>query len=368
MEPGKRHPSYFLAPRPVDRGQNPADRASLDALRRLATEMAGRKLPGERELASRLDLSRQRLRALLAVLEAEGIVERRQGSGTYAADPMGADVSHVGLLIDARLKLGGDPFFSLLVERLQLCLQTAGVHCVVERITGEGRPRFLGDGMITVGLAGLGALAHLRAEDPPAVSLLAGERGEEAFRSTGRVSLLLADDQEAGATAARRLLHEGCQRLIFFGRSELPASQDRWKGVCRAVAASEAEGAAVAEFIESAMNYGAGRATALTLTERFGTAEDVADIGLIAANDWLAVGLRSGLAASNSPLWDRSLVSFDGLPIAADPALNIRSLAFPFDMVAEDALAELRRLARHRGGRNGRVIRYSAEWSDGGAV
>ena len=136
MDHGKRHPSYFLAPRPVDRSQNPADRASLDALRRLATEMAGRKLPGERELASRLDLSRQRLRALLAVLEAEGVVERRQGSGTYAADPMGADVSHVGLLIDARLKLGGDPFFSLLVERLQLCLQTAGVHCVVERITG----------------------------------------------------------------------------------------------------------------------------------------------------------------------------------------------------------------------------------------
>ena len=39
------------------------------------------------------------------------------------------------------------------------------------------------------------------------------------------------------------------------------------------------------------------------------------------------------------------IVSFDGLPITADPGLGIRSLAIPVDTIAADAVAELRRLA-----------------------
>jgi len=39
------------------------------------------------------------------------------------------------------------------------------------------------------------------------------------------------------------------------------------------------------------------------------------------------------------------IVSFDGLPITADPSLRIRSLAAPIDTMAADAVAELRRLA-----------------------
>ncbi len=320
--------------------------------------MAGRKLPGERELAQRLTISRQHLRTLLDQLESEGLVERRQGSGTYAVDERDNEISHVGLMIDSRLKLGNDPFFSLLTERIQLGLQAAGIHCYVERIDGTSRPRFLGDGVIFLGMAGVAAISLLTPNDPPAVLLA---EASLPSRFPDRVSLLLPEDHGAGITAAQRAIREGCRHLIFFGRGTLSASRSRWEGVQEAAAAySTPENPISVELVQCAMNFGAGRMTGLEIAGRL-RGEDRSDIGLIAANDWLAVGLRAGLAEAGSSLRRCPLISFDGLTIAEDAALEIRSLRFPYGPVVEDTLAELRRLMHHR---TGRVIRYSMEWVD----
>ena len=42
-----------------------------------------RKLPGEQTLAAQLSVSRQTLRQALAVLEQEGLIEKRRGSGSF---------------------------------------------------------------------------------------------------------------------------------------------------------------------------------------------------------------------------------------------------------------------------------------------
>lgn len=60
-----------------------------DALReRLETGelKAGAQLPSEPELARSLGVSRSSLRAAIALLEAEGLLRRRHGSGTYVTD------------------------------------------------------------------------------------------------------------------------------------------------------------------------------------------------------------------------------------------------------------------------------------------
>jgi GntR family transcriptional regulator, transcriptional repressor for pyruvate dehydrogenase complex len=49
----------------------------------------GERLPGERELAVRLDVSRPILREALKQLEARGLLESRHGGGTYVADIIG---------------------------------------------------------------------------------------------------------------------------------------------------------------------------------------------------------------------------------------------------------------------------------------
>lgn len=128
---------------------------NLETLQRFVEERPGQKLPGERELAAQFGVSRPRLRRLLDEMEQGGWIERRQGSGTYAVPRSGALLTpkSVLLLIDAGLRLNDDPFFSLLVERLQAALQAAGISCVVRRqAEGDALPRLREDGILTLGL------------------------------------------------------------------------------------------------------------------------------------------------------------------------------------------------------------------------
>ena len=46
----------------------------------------GAKLPNERELAQQLKTSRTAVRSALAMMERQGLVHRRVGSGTFLAD------------------------------------------------------------------------------------------------------------------------------------------------------------------------------------------------------------------------------------------------------------------------------------------
>lgn len=67
------------------------------ALRKQIVEsklVTGTRLPEERELARQFDASRATVRAALTALEREGLIERRQGSGTYVAfAPEGDSIS-----------------------------------------------------------------------------------------------------------------------------------------------------------------------------------------------------------------------------------------------------------------------------------
>ena len=53
----------------------------------------GERLPGERELAEQLDVSRQTLREALKALETLGLVVSRQGGGTFVAEIVGSAIS-----------------------------------------------------------------------------------------------------------------------------------------------------------------------------------------------------------------------------------------------------------------------------------
>lgn len=329
------------------------------ALRSLVRQMAGRRLPGEREMAAHLAISRPRLRALLSSLQAEGLVQSRQGSGTYALDPeREGSLRRIVLLIDNSLKLGDDPFFSLLVERLQSALQSAGMRCIIERASAEGRLPSVEDGAITMGLAGSALIERQRPNAPPVVGLLLGPE----VRPNRRASVFQLEDQQAGEEAVRHLLRKGCRNILFVGRHDIAASRERLSGAQLAVAAAGQE--ASLRVIDCPLNYGGG----LALGREIEMPVNDGLVGIIAANDWLAVGLRTGLQQRRREQADSSnmpIVSFDGLPLASDPALQIASLAVPIESIASDAVAELRRLHR-AGGPAGRIVRYPLCWADYG--
>lgn len=80
----------------------PTRDAVSNALAELIREIGiGARLPGERELAERLNVSRTALRDRLSLLEALGVLRRRSGSGTYvqALDPAGlTEALNVGIM------------------------------------------------------------------------------------------------------------------------------------------------------------------------------------------------------------------------------------------------------------------------------
>ncbi|WP_125206083.1 substrate-binding domain-containing protein [Capsulimonas corticalis] len=334
---------------------NQSSKASIDKIveekvRGLVLQMSGQRLPSERDLAEQLQISRPRLRTILASLRAEGLIEQKIGSGTYALSPDKTQLHRVAVLIDERLKLGSDPFVSYLFECLQDNLQSEGARCMIERVGAGGGPYRLEDGAITLGLAGQKIVDDLRPSDPPVVGLLMSPD----MRPRRRASIFMLEDKQAGADAAEFLARRGCRRIVYVGRHDIPSSQDRWSG-CQEFCA----GAEIAlSFVDSHLSYAAG----LKLGLEWSLPETGEQTGVIVTNDWLAVGFRAGLRQHSSRDSESlMIVSFDGLPIVADKALDIHSLAIPIQAMARDAVAELRNLGSSPIS-VGRLVRYPLAW------
>lgn len=66
----------------MDRTQK-RERLRQDLLTLLEQNPAGSRLPSERELSERFDVARETLRRCLGELEEEGLLQRRQGAGTF---------------------------------------------------------------------------------------------------------------------------------------------------------------------------------------------------------------------------------------------------------------------------------------------
>ena len=305
-----------------------------EGIERLVRRMRGRKLPPERELAKQFGISRGRVRAVLDMLETRGLVVRHQGSGTYALEDGSAAVSTVAILVDARLKLSDDPFFSAVIERVQQVCQTEGMRCTLERVGDGEKPVIVEDGIIAVGLATRSTLDGLGRGDPPAVGLFVRARGKPG----ARVTVLDLDDEAAGRVAVECLLAARCGSLVFLSTGDTLATQRRLRGA--AEAAAEADIRLVV--FESPAQYAAGLVDAAKVSLPAGGPR----VGIITGGDWHTLGLHTGLLNRGPKVRERvEILSFGGLPVAADPSLRIRSLAAPLDAMATDAVAELRRLA-----------------------
>jgi DNA-binding LacI/PurR family transcriptional regulator len=313
--------------------------------------MPGRKLPGERELAEKYTVSRQQIRHVLARLATEGVVERRQGSGTYAAMLEPETMRRVGLWVDKRLRLRDDPFFALMIERILHACHDDNIRCTVERVDETHPPRAWEDGILTLGMAASTLLPRLNPEDPPAVGLFV----DFTLTPGSHISLLQMDDFGAGRNAVQWLASQGCSRLVFVGRMGLPVSDARLAG------AREASNSLSIplEAIDARMNYPAGLTVGSDLK-----LSNTEKIGVFCANDWLALGVHAGLSGRGLQTRDSVVMAgVDGLPVVADPRVGVRSLRAPLETIASDALAELRRLSSFPPV-GGRVVRYPLSWTD----
>ncbi|MEU0806848.1 FadR/GntR family transcriptional regulator [Streptomyces sp. NPDC005970] len=210
----------------------------LERLRAYAAEgglRAGDRLPPERELARRLGISRASVKQAVVVLEVQGLVEVRQGGGTYLLRD-GLDTEPVERLVERRRRLPD-------VLDAREALETKIAELAAERRTDEDlaamesaldwmedeiesdRHGTEGDRRFHEAVT---AAAHspLLAEFMRSIADKIGESREESLRQPGRPRRSLAQHQRiqdaivagnprAAATAMRRHLRTVAQvRLL----------------------------------------------------------------------------------------------------------------------------------------------------------
>src|ERR1700730_11992362 len=69
----------------------------------------GRRVPAESELMNGSNLSRVTIRKALEILESEGLVERKQGLGTFVREPINQELSKVQTITEVLLARGITP-------------------------------------------------------------------------------------------------------------------------------------------------------------------------------------------------------------------------------------------------------------------
>ena len=125
---------------PAETDNASAARTRIREMIRLGEVEANGKLPTERDLCARFGISRRALRRALDALEAEGLVWRRQGKGTFVGqppDPNGPLAAAIApdtdplSVMEARLAL--EPELAALAARRATGEDIARMHALAER-------------------------------------------------------------------------------------------------------------------------------------------------------------------------------------------------------------------------------------------
>ena len=305
-----------------------------EGIYRLVQRMRGRKLPPERQLSKQFGISRGRVRSILDELEAKGLVSRHQGSGTYALEDGSSFIANVALLVDAQLKLGSDYLFSTLIERVQQICQTEGCRCTLQRVASNETPAIVEDGVIAVGNGTASLLQRLGRKDPPAVGLFVRARAA----SGARLSILDVDEFAGGRAAIANLVAGGCKSLSFIGCAEGATPNERLRGAT----AFAQEAQMRLRVTESGGKFSDGMADAAQLP----VPDDGSAVGVVCCSAQFALGLHIGLLSRSTDIRRRvKIINCDPSPITADASIRVQTLSAPTEMMAADAVAELRRLA-----------------------
>lgn len=113
--------------------------ARLRELLRVTTLSADGKLPTERSLSDRLGIGRREIRRALEVLEAEGLIWRKQGSGTFLGQRPDSWSDHAASLV------AGTNFMEIMEVRLRIEPQLAQLAAMRAKDADIERMRELRD-------------------------------------------------------------------------------------------------------------------------------------------------------------------------------------------------------------------------------
>lgn len=100
----------------------------------------GDKIPSEREISNKLAVSRASVRQAISALVAKGILEVKQGDGTYVA---GKKISKDSLLSELSENLASQQISPVEITEVRLLLECETARLCAQRITDEQKQRLM---------------------------------------------------------------------------------------------------------------------------------------------------------------------------------------------------------------------------------
>ncbi|HEY3756933.1 MAG TPA: GntR family transcriptional regulator [Opitutaceae bacterium] len=222
---------------------------------------AGGKVPSEAQLVKRFGVSRPTVARALRDLQAEGLIERRAGSGTFVKAPNaspGTPSRQLGLLVPER---GTTEIFEMICGEIS---SLARAHDYALLYGGSALPGTESDGserhawamceqfiaravqgvfFAPFELSGGGAAANRRIADAlgsAGIPLILLDRDIVPFPQRSRFDLVGVDNVGGAYQLAEHLIKLGCRRIAFLARpGHAPTVDARIAGVREALARQE---------------------------------------------------------------------------------------------------------------------------------
>jgi GntR family transcriptional regulator, arabinose operon transcriptional repressor len=218
----------------------------------------GDRIPSEADLVQQFGASRLTVGRALRELQAEGIVDRRAGSGTYVREPQ-TSARHLlfGLLIP---DLGQTEIFEPICKGMAEARQSSAYSLIWGKASHgaqskEMQAEQLAEHYIEKEVSGVFfAPLELTAEkdevnhrivkalDAAGIPLILLDRDIFAYPRRSRYDIVGIDNRRAGFAVTEHLLNMGCKRICFIGRpSSAPTVDARIAGYREALYAYGAE-------------------------------------------------------------------------------------------------------------------------------
>ena len=313
--------------------------------------MAGERMESENRLSEQFGYSRQTVRQALSVLEREGLIERRRGSGTYiSADSRRPQRGNNIAIVTTYIS---DYIFPTIIRGIEETLTNAGYSLTLgvtnNHVEDEGRilqsliSRRI-DGVIVEGTKtafpnpNIELYRKLEKMGVPVVFF------NSYYRGLQNAVYVVTDDRKAGRNAVELLLSKGCRKLGGVFKSDDMQGHERYAGFSEGLVQN---GCAIGD--DSVVWYTTAERSRLFHTDnRDYVVERLRGCdGIVCYNDQIAYGVIDLLTSRGMRVpEDVLVVGFDDSSVSEYSPVKITSFAHPKDEMGRIAANKLINMLR----------------------